>query len=241
MRRFSFLVLLVAILAIGSAAARAEMGACQPDDHAGIAQSLICGSGNGAARVIRNTVSPLQRLALAWRTAGPPTEVPDGDPKLELLIVRLKDGAILHKSKGVYWDTGDTHIDNIFERATWSPDARLLIETLDSRYASDAVSVYAVAQDDTVAGPFDLLKLIEPAIRALMKDVKDAESYSFSIAAKPAMAIDIFGHFHVTAMMWMPKLGPQRYYDVTGQVIRNANSLDAKLLSAALSHVDKGQ
>ena len=66
---------MVAVLAplvflTASAMAHAEMGPCQPDSH----ESFICGSGNGAARVIGDTVSPSKRLALAWRgTKTPPT------------------------------------------------------------------------------------------------------------------------------------------------------------------------
>ncbi len=87
-----------------------------------------------------------KRLALAWRnTSAPPTVMPEqNDPNIKLLIVRLKDGATLWKADGAYWDTGDTHISNIFEVATWSPDSHLLIETYDSRYSSDAMNVFAL-------------------------------------------------------------------------------------------------
>jgi hypothetical protein len=239
MRRIFLCVLAIAVMTIWTTSARTEMGPCKPDDHDG----LTCGSGVGAARVIDKTISPSKRLALAWRATGaPPTEHPDDNASnLELIIVRINNGAILWKAKGVYWDTGDTHINNIFEEAIWSPDARLLIETFKSRYASDAVKVYAIGQDDTVMGPFDLFKVLDPAIRALMKNVKDADSYAFAIALKPAMTIDIFGHVHATVMMWMPKFGPERYYAVTAQVTRGANALDAKVLSVALTHVDKAQ
>ncbi len=71
--------------------ARAEMGPCKPLEKRDI---LICGSGNGAAIVIRDTPSPSGRLALAWRTpAAPPTEQPDWD-KIELLVLRLADGVV---------------------------------------------------------------------------------------------------------------------------------------------------
>ncbi len=75
--------------------------------------------------MIQSTTSPSKRLALAWRnTSAPPTEVPEeNDPKIELLIVRLKAGATLWKADGAYWDTGDTHVNNVFEKATWSPAA----------------------------------------------------------------------------------------------------------------------
>jgi hypothetical protein len=144
------------------------MGPCRPDDHDGIEKSFVCGSGDGAARVIQKTISPSKRLALAWRDTGaPPTEQPgEDDPDIELLILRIKDGAILWKDKGAYWDTGDTHINNVFEKATWSPDSRLLIETFDSRYSSDAMNAFAFGANDAVTGPFDLRKGLDGAVRA---------------------------------------------------------------------------
>src|SRR5262249_37829369 len=76
-------IAIVAAVAIGLAtvarlaAAEADrLGACAPDAHEG----LTCGTGDGAARVIADTVSPSERLALAWRSpGGPPTEQPDED------------------------------------------------------------------------------------------------------------------------------------------------------------------
>jgi hypothetical protein len=61
--------------------AHAGMGPCVPDEH----QGLVCGSGDGAARVIEETLSPSKRFALAWRTPdGTPDDQPDSD-KIELV------------------------------------------------------------------------------------------------------------------------------------------------------------
>ena len=81
------------------------MGPCKQDETL---DAMFCGSGNGAAFVIRDTLSPSGRLALAWRTPdGPPTEQPDED-KIELVVVRIADGAILSQGKTDYWDTGES-------------------------------------------------------------------------------------------------------------------------------------
>ena len=59
-----FAAALVAAVLFTSPPAHADMGPCKPDKHDG----LICGSGDGAARVIDDTTSPSKQLALAWRT-----------------------------------------------------------------------------------------------------------------------------------------------------------------------------
>jgi hypothetical protein len=70
----------------------AEMSPCKQDEKRDV---LICGSGNGAAIVIRDTPSPSRQIALAWRTPeAPPTEQPNWD-KIELLVLRAADGAVL--------------------------------------------------------------------------------------------------------------------------------------------------
>src|SRR5271169_6020298 len=84
------------LLACFTLPAHAEMGPCKPLEKREV---LICGNGNGAAIVIPDTPSPSGRLALAWRTPdAPPTEEPDRD-KIELLVLRLADGAILARGK----------------------------------------------------------------------------------------------------------------------------------------------
>src|SRR5258708_27186019 len=90
---------------------------------------LICGSGDGAARVIVKTISPSKRLAFAWRLANrPPIDRPEkSDPNLENLIVRIADGTVLAKSHGAYWDLS-TKIAKAYLITAWSPDSRLLVK-----------------------------------------------------------------------------------------------------------------
>ncbi len=240
MRRIIVALIALTLAGLGAAAARAGIGPCKPEDREDMEKSFVCGSGDGAARIIQKTISPSKRLALAWRNTGaPPTVVPEeNDPDIELVIVRLKDGAILWKADGAYWDTGDTHINNVFEEATWSPDSRLLIETSDSRYSSDAVNLFAIGSDDAVTGPFDLLKVLAPAVRAQMKDVKDANGYDFFISLDQPMTIDNRGLIHATIIMSPGKFGPYRYYKMTAQITRRGGALGAKVLSVSLSHID---
>jgi hypothetical protein len=61
-KRIVFLFVTVFSFIYFTLPARAEMGPCKQDEKRGV---LICGSGNGAAIVIRDTPSPSGRLALA--------------------------------------------------------------------------------------------------------------------------------------------------------------------------------
>jgi hypothetical protein len=204
-----------------TAAETSPLGACRPDAHAG----LTCGAGDGAARVIAKTMSPSKRLALAWRSpSGPPTEEPDEDD-IELLLIRLSDGAVLSQQKGAYWDTGESHANRVYEKAAWSPDGRLMVESYDTRFSTDGLTVTAIGADDKASAPLDLLKVMEPAVRAQLKrTVKDDEGYVFSISR---IAIDNRGTIRALVQMWVPKDGPSAAFDVTATVTRNGDALDA--------------
>lgn len=236
MRRIpTALAALAAIILIGaSTIARAEMGPCRPDDH----DSFICGSGNAAARVIQGTLSPSKRLALAWRSPDrSPTEQPDDDT--EILVVRVADGAILAKTTGSYWDTGESHVNRLQELASWSPNSRFLIRSFNSRFSTDNIDLYAFGANDEVTGPFDLLKAVEPAITARMKQerVKKIEGYALSVSNEPPLSIDNSGRIRASVMMWVPKEGPERDYKLTAQVTRGPKSLAVHVGSIALTQV----
>jgi hypothetical protein len=205
-----------------SAAGIERLGPCQPDTHEG----LICGTGDGAARVIADTTSPSERLALAWRTpGGPPTEEPDTDD-IELLLIRLSDGAILSRRKGEYWSTGETHSNRKEEKAAWSRDSRLMVETFDTRFSTDGVTVYGIGADDKVS-TLDLLKLMEPAVRAqLRRRVKSDDGYVFLIQR---IGIDNRGRIRALVHLWVPKEGPFAAFFVTATVTRKGDALAARI------------
>jgi hypothetical protein len=205
------------------AAAEIErLGPCQADSHEG----LVCGTGDGAARVLAGTTSPSQRLALAWRTpGGPPTEEPDTDD-LELLLIRLSDGAILSKQKGEVWDTGESHSNRRDEKAAWSRDSRLMVETFDTRFSTDGVTVYAIGADDTTR-TLDLIKIMEPAVRAQLKRrIKSDEGYVFFVQR---IAIDNRGRIRALVHLWVPKNGPFAAFLVTAAVTRKGDALSARI------------
>src|SRR5262245_57219253 len=87
-----FILALMIVAGVTPLPAHADVGPCKFDQKREI---HICGEGNGAAIVFRDTLSPSERLGLAWRTPdAPPTEQPEDD-KIELLILQLADGAVL--------------------------------------------------------------------------------------------------------------------------------------------------
>ncbi len=229
MHRTSATVTVLAVCALIASApgALAEMGPCRPDKFGG----LTCGSGNGAARVIADTLSPSKRLALAWRsTKGPPTEVPSGDT--EILVVRVADGAILATSTGIYWNTGEASANRLEELATWSPNSRLLIRSFNSRFSTDNIDLYAFGANDEATGPVDLLKLIDPAVRAhLKRRVKDEQKYVLSIANDPAMSVRNGGLVRARVTMSVPKEEPERNYNVTVRVMLGAKPLAARIVA----------
>jgi hypothetical protein len=213
--RAALAALAVAMLAGPAAAARP--GPCIDDGRSG----LVCGSGPGAPRVIAGTVSPSGRLALAWRNpAAPPDVQPDGD--VELLLVRLDDGAVLGAGPGAFWDTGQLHINRVEEIARWSSDSRWLLRARARRYDFDELEVIALGADDSIAARRDLQPELEQALRGdLQRRVKDAEDYVVLDKAEP-LKIAPDGRLTLPLTLWKPKAGPFFNYDVTLQaVLRN--------------------
>jgi hypothetical protein len=234
--RKTLLPICTALLAFASLApASAEIGPCKPDGDTG----MICGEGNGGARVVEGTISPSKRLALAWRFAdNPPTEAPSDTQPIEDLVIRLRDGAILAKQEGEFWEIPNVgRVNRVFEAATWSPNSRLMIETIHYRFDTGTMDVYAFDAHDKVTGPLSLFKIVEPAVRARLKQrVKDDKLYVFSASFGPHnITIDDNGLVHASVTMWVPKMGPEAHYRVTLQVTRKDGDLGARILSIAPS------
>jgi hypothetical protein len=206
--------------------AAAEMGPCRPATF-----DLICGSGDGAARAIVKTISPSKRLAFAWRLANkPPTDRPEeSDPNLENLIVRIADGAVLAKSHGSYWDLS-TKIAKAYLITAWSPDSRLLVK-VEQRAEFASAELFSFSQDDSAIGPFELVKLIGPAVLARVQGVKDTEKYQLVFASHPAMTVDDQGLLHAAVFTRDQDSVDGSVYDVTVQISRATDSLDAKVVS----------
>ena len=232
------ITLLLGVLCAGLPAlpARADMGPCRLDAN----EEMICGIGAGAARVIDDTQSPNQRLAFAWRLPdADPAERPDEDDKIDLLLVRLKDGVILGQSYTGFWANGHGRSEHKLEEVTWSRNGRLAARVFQTRYETDTFELYAVGAKDEPAGTLDLRKIVEPAVREQMTgQVNAAESYVFSVQAGNNLKLGNDGTLRLTVMMWIPKDGPEQYFDVTLRIARKG-PLDATIASIKPGRVPK--
>jgi hypothetical protein len=74
-----------------------------------------------------------------------------------------------------------------------------------------------------------------------MRGIKNADAYDFFISLDQPMTIDNRGLIRATIIMSLGKLGPYRYYKSTAQITRSGDALGIKVLSVALTRVDKGQ
>lgn len=242
MRRY-LIVWTTSFLVLACASALADTGPCKPYPPLEV---LVCGSGEGAAIVIRDTISPSKKFALAWRSIEvPPTEQPPGD--IDLLVIRLEDGGILSKTSTEYWNTGEMHANRLQEKAFWSPDSKWLIREFSSRYSSDILELYAIGNEDIVSGPFDLLKLIEPALRTQLKTRlpkrMDEENFVFIFGsgkeAKPAVTIDPHGSIRADITFWAPKNGPTYYYSAALKATHEKDGPIARIVSLNYRGMEK--
>jgi hypothetical protein len=234
---------IIAVLAITSSPALADTGPCKPYPPLEV---LVCGSGDGAAIVIRDTISPSKKFALAWRTvAAPPFQEPEG--QIDLVVIRLDDGGILSRTSTEYWDTGESHANRLQEHAFWSPGSKFMIREFSSRFSSDVVELYMIGAEDIVRGPFDLLSLIEPPLRKRLKpNEADADGFTLALAAKgeneKTVEIDDRGRFRIEVMLWAPKNGPMYYYTVHGEAVRAKSAtgnISAHIVSIRYRGVEK--
>jgi hypothetical protein len=218
---------LVLVAAAVASPVKAEIGLCQPDKDGG----LTCGSGPGAARVVEGTMSPSKRLAFAWRAPGrSPADDPDPD-KVENLLIRISDGAVLWSARGQYWQTAGSRSNHIDEGAVWSPNSHFAVEATDSKWSTDELRFFSIAKDDKVL-VLDLHAIIEPAVRKQLRQlVKNESAYTFSVtsfdAAPRRLAVDNRGQVTAPVLMQLPKQDRDVTFDVTLLVGEKGGALAA--------------
>ena len=171
--------MITGLLVCAALPAMAELGPCKRDAR----ETPLCGSGKGAARVVRDTVSPDKKFALAWRDPDKdPGDVTEDDADLELLLIRLADGVVLAKTDTDYFRNPGVAANRREEFAIWSPDSRMVIRKLDVRYGTGEFTLYRIGPDGALAGDIDLTKIVEPALRARLKQIgRDPTDYMLSI------------------------------------------------------------
>ncbi len=161
---------------------RAELGPCKP----GPDEIMLCGAGKGAARTIVKTLSPDRKFAFAWHDPqSNPDDVEDFDN--EFLLIRLADGVVLARAPSDYFQNARGRANRRDETAIWSADSRRVVRQYDTRYETEAFTLYRIDADGALAGTTDLLKLVEPAVRAMAKGRgRDIADYFFSVGGAPS-------------------------------------------------------
>ena len=148
--RVTIPALAIATLLGGGLPAVAELGPCKADAQ----ETPLCGSGKGAARVVHDTISPDKKFALAWRhpdmDPGDVTRDDAGD--LEILLIRLADGAVLAKADTEYFRHPGQIANRRGEYAIWSPDSRMVIRMYDPRFGTDVFTLYRIGADGRLHG-----------------------------------------------------------------------------------------
>jgi hypothetical protein len=236
MRTVATFLSTLALLAAGLASPLgAQTGPCQPDKDGG----LTCGSGPGAARVVEGTMSPSRRFAFAWRAPGS-SSADDPDPdKVENLLIRISDGAVLWSARGRYWQTAGSRSNHIDEGAVWSPNSRFAVEVTDSKWSTDELRFFSIAEDGKLI-VLDLHAIIEPAVRKQLRGlVKNESAYTFFVTWSDApprgLAVDNRGQVTVPVLMQVPKQDRDVTFDVKLLVDEKGGALAARDVSVRRS------
>jgi hypothetical protein len=216
------------LLAGFSHGALAEIGPCKPDKS----ETMVCGSGIGAARTIPELISPDKKFAFAWRNpkSAPDTE-PDEPRDNELLLIRLADGAVLARTQTEYWFTGEARANRQHETSLWSNNSRMVARVWDTRFETSGFTMWAVTADGKLAGEVDLRKIVEPAVRGeLKKVVRDTRDYAFTVYTDQEFTLKDNGRLGFHATMTIPKKegGEEFYVDMKATVVNG--KLTARVL-----------
>jgi hypothetical protein len=231
----AFLSTLVLVAAAMASPTKAEIGPCQPDKDGG----LTCGSGPGAARVVEGTMSPSKRLAFAWRAPGSsPSDDPDLD-KVENLLIRISDGAVLWSARGRFFQTAISRSNHIDEGAIWSPNSRFAVGVTDSKWSTDELRFFSIAEGEKVL-VLDLHAIIEPAVRKQLRGlVKNESAYTFSVTwsdtAPQGLAVENRGQVTVPVLMQVPKQDRDVTFGITLKVGEKGGVLAARDVSVRRS------
>jgi hypothetical protein len=219
----------IATLFAGAALpAMAELGPCKRDAR----ETPLCGSGKGAARVVRNTMSPDKKFALAWRDPDKdPGDATEDDTDLELLLIRLADGVVLAKGDTDYFRNPGVTANRREEYAIWSPDSRMVIRQLDPRYGTEVFTLYRV-------GDIDLIKIVRPAVLARLKHIgRDPKDYTLLINNN-ASTLGNDGTLRFEVIMFVMKKEPEVDYKVEMKVTSGKAPLRARIVSIRQTRVE---
>jgi hypothetical protein len=226
---------LAVLLASSALPAMAELGPCKADGQ----DTPLCGSGKGAARVVEDTISPDKKFALAWRhpTMDPGDVTRDEDDGLELLLIRLADGAVLAKADTQYF-RNSKGANRRHEFAIWSPDSRMVIRMYDLRYGTDVFTLYRIGADGRLEGQIELDKMIEDAVYARLKKIgRNPEDYDVLISSS-GNTLRNNGTLRFKAVAFIVKKDPEVDYDIEMKITTGKAPLRARIVKIVQTHAE---
>jgi hypothetical protein len=226
---------LAALLAASISPAFAELGPCKAEAQ----ERPLCGSGKGAARVVEKTISPDGKFALAWRHPDKdPAAVTEDDSDLELLLIRLADGAVLAKADTEYFRIPGQAANRRGEFAIWSPDSRMVIRMYDLRYGTDVFTLYRIGADGTLTGELALDKMIEQAVFARLKAIgRNPEDYGVLISNN-GNTLSNAGVLRFKVTAFIVKKDPEVDYDIEMKVTPRTTPLTARIVKIRQTHAE---
>ena len=110
-----------------------------------------------------------------------------------------------------------------------SPDSRLLIK-VEQRAGFASAELFSFAEDDAAIGPVDLLKVIDPVLRAKMKGGKDERNSATVFTYKPAVTISDQGLIRAAVYTSAPDTSDGPVYEVTLQLTRTGDTVVADVV-----------
>lgn len=234
--RVTIPALAIATLLGGGLPAVAELGPCKADAQ----QTPLCGSGKGAARVVADTISPDKKFALAWRhpDMNPGDVTRDDASDLEILLIRLADGAVLAKADTEYFRNPGQNANRRDEYAIWSPDSRMVIRQYDIRFGTDVYRLYRIGADGALSGEIDLDKMIEDAIYARLQKIgRKREDYSM-FYTNNGSTLGNDGTLRFKVVAFIVKKDPEVDYDVVIKVTPGATPMRARIVKIVQTHAE---
>ena len=229
----------IILLIVGAAPALA--GPCTPVEH----QTTVCDDGKQILRVIRESVSPSKRYAIAWSVTGdnamndleedqPSADTPDDSSRstenrdhVLNYLVRLSDGKALKVVDSRHF--GDRQRYNHFTHDVfWSPDERTVVQVTDWRFGSSVASAYRIGADDVLTDPLRLTPPTRRAAAALLKTPKERRDIAKADATFSIETVENDGTIKLAVGFAAPK-DQGVDFDIVMRIKPSGNTLTAEI------------
>jgi hypothetical protein len=162
----------------------------------------------------------------------------DDDDGLELLLIRLADGAVLAKADTLYFRNPGVTRNRRWEYAIWSPDSRMVIRMYDPRFGTDVFTLYRIGADGTLTGELALDKMIEQAVFARLKAIgRNPDDYGVLISDN-GNTLRNDGTLRFKVVAFIVKKDPEVDYDVEMKVTPGATPLTARIVKIVQTHAE---